>query len=271
MQDHVTPRRHCPARTAAVAPGRTAASSIACASASTTEGVIVEMQRDSCAAHGRELPELCARRLLQRHPVPSRHLELRDPGRRRRPGLRPPTQTPIPNEAATDSRTCAARSGSRAPAVRTRVDCQFYVNVADNADLDPLPTRWGFAVFGRVIEGMEVVDRIAHLPTETVASFGSDVPVARPMIRRAYVIETAGAATPPAAAAAGTRTESGGRGAVSSWFVSDLHLDPARLKSPPVSGGSSPVPRRAPSRSTCWVTCSRPGSATTIRNRPTAR
>jgi hypothetical protein len=39
------------------------------------------------------------------------------------------------------------------------------VNVADNADLDPLPTRWGYAVFGKVIEGMEVVDRISISPT----------------------------------------------------------------------------------------------------------
>ncbi len=77
---------------------------------------------------------------------------------------------------------------------------QFYFNVVDNAGLDPLPSRWGYAVFGRVIEGMDVVDRITHLPTETLKSFGSDVPVARPLIRRAWVIESgAPAAAPPAA------------------------------------------------------------------------
>lgn len=66
---------------------------------------------------------------------------------------------------------------------------QFYVNLVDNLALDPLPTRWGYAVFGRVIEGMEVIDRIAHLKTETVAAFGTDVPVERPAIKRAWVID----------------------------------------------------------------------------------
>jgi cyclophilin family peptidyl-prolyl cis-trans isomerase len=35
---------------------------------------------------------------------------------------------------------------------------QFFVNLADNIDLNPRPTRWGYTVFGKVVEGMEVVD-----------------------------------------------------------------------------------------------------------------
>ncbi len=46
---------------------------------------------------------------------------------------------------------------------------QFFFNLDNNADLDPLPTRWGYAVFGKVVEdrdeGIAVLDRIAHLPT----------------------------------------------------------------------------------------------------------
>jgi cyclophilin family peptidyl-prolyl cis-trans isomerase len=42
---------------------------------------------------------------------------------------------------------------------------QFFFNLVDNAELDPLPTRWGYAVFGEVKEGLDVLDRIAHLPT----------------------------------------------------------------------------------------------------------
>jgi cyclophilin family peptidyl-prolyl cis-trans isomerase len=68
---------------------------------------------------------------------------------------------------------------------------QFYVNLVDNPALDPLPSRWGYAVFGRVVEGMDVIDRIAHLKTETVAAFGSDVPVERPAITRAWVVDDA--------------------------------------------------------------------------------
>jgi cyclophilin family peptidyl-prolyl cis-trans isomerase len=67
---------------------------------------------------------------------------------------------------------------------------QFYINVIDNAGLDPLPSRWGYAVFGRVVDGMDVVDRIAYMPTETVDNFGKDVPIGRPVIQRAWVIET---------------------------------------------------------------------------------
>src|SRR5262249_36673786 len=46
--------------------------------------------------------------------------------------------------------------------------CQFYINLADNPDLNPLPTRWGYAVFGDVIEGMDVVDRIGNSATGAV-------------------------------------------------------------------------------------------------------
>ncbi len=67
---------------------------------------------------------------------------------------------------------------------------QFYINLMDNTALDPLPSRWGYAVFGKVVEGMEVVDRIAHLVTETVDKFGADVPVERPVILRAWVVES---------------------------------------------------------------------------------
>jgi cyclophilin family peptidyl-prolyl cis-trans isomerase len=67
---------------------------------------------------------------------------------------------------------------------------QFYFNLVDNPGLDPLPSRWGYAVFGHVVEGMDVIDRIGHLPTETVDGFGTDVPVDRPLLRRAYVIES---------------------------------------------------------------------------------
>ncbi len=63
---------------------------------------------------------------------------------------------------------------------------QFYINVADNKGLNPRPDRWGYAVFGYVIEGMDVVDKIAAARTGPAGGFPSDVPVAAIIINKAY-------------------------------------------------------------------------------------
>jgi peptidyl-prolyl cis-trans isomerase A (cyclophilin A) len=53
---------------------------------------------------------------------------------------------------------------------------QFYINLADNASLDP-GSRWGYAVFGRVVTGFDVLDKINALATETSEKLGwPDVP-----------------------------------------------------------------------------------------------
>ncbi len=54
---------------------------------------------------------------------------------------------------------------------------QFFVNHADNAFLDGRAGQWGYAVFGRVSKGMDVVDTIAATPTGRGRPFGQDVPV----------------------------------------------------------------------------------------------
>lgn len=54
---------------------------------------------------------------------------------------------------------------------------QFFINVNDNTRLDPQPDRWGYAVFGYVIEGMDVVDAIALVRTGPGGDFSSDVPI----------------------------------------------------------------------------------------------
>jgi len=66
---------------------------------------------------------------------------------------------------------------------------QFYINLADNVDLNPRPTRWGYAVFGKVVEGMEVVDDIGHRPTAGGGPFDRSVPVEPIIIERIEVIE----------------------------------------------------------------------------------
>ena len=54
---------------------------------------------------------------------------------------------------------------------------QFYINLADNLDLNPRPTRWGFTVFGAIVEGMEIVDEIGHRPTGAAGQFERNVPL----------------------------------------------------------------------------------------------
>ena len=54
---------------------------------------------------------------------------------------------------------------------------QFFVNHADNAFLDGRAGQWGYAVFGKVTKGMDVVDAIAATPTGRARPFGQDVPV----------------------------------------------------------------------------------------------
>jgi cyclophilin family peptidyl-prolyl cis-trans isomerase len=66
---------------------------------------------------------------------------------------------------------------------------QFYVNLADNVDLNPRPTRWGYTVFGKVVEGMEVVDDIGHRPTGGGGPFDRNVPVEPVVIERIELIE----------------------------------------------------------------------------------
>jgi cyclophilin family peptidyl-prolyl cis-trans isomerase len=62
-------------------------------------------------------------------------------------------------------------------------DSQFYINLGDNLALDPRPTRWGYTVFGHVIEGMEAVDQIGYSATGPgpVPNLVKDVP-AEPVV-----------------------------------------------------------------------------------------
>jgi peptidyl-prolyl cis-trans isomerase A (cyclophilin A) len=67
-------------------------------------------------------------------------------------------------------------------------NAQFYINLVDNPDLDPKPTRWGYAVFGTVIDGMDVVDEIGHRPTGAAGPFDRNVPVDPIVIQRIDII-----------------------------------------------------------------------------------
>ena len=90
-----------------------------------------------------------------------------------------PTKAPIQNEAANG---LANKRGTLAMARTMVVDSatsQFFINVKDNAFLDfqaPTPQGFGYCVFGEVVEGMDVVDRIKSVRTGVKAGM-SDVPL----------------------------------------------------------------------------------------------
>ena len=115
-----------------------------------------------------------------------------------------PVNKPIANEAGNGLKNLRGTVGlARASGAHTG-DCQFYVNVADNADLDPLPTRWGYAVFGRVVEGMEVVDRISVSPTGAAGPFKQEAPIAQVVIQKIELLTDTGAPAPAATPAPAT-------------------------------------------------------------------
>ena len=111
-----------------------------------------------------------------------------------------PALKPIANESGNGFKNLRGTVGlARASGPHTG-DCQFYVNVADNDDaLDPRPTRWGYAVFGSIVEGMDVIDRISVSPTGPMGPFKADSPLQPVVIQKVEVL-----AEEPAEAAPGT-------------------------------------------------------------------
>ena len=113
------------------------------------------------------------------------------------------TRPPILNEATNGlSNVRGTLAMARTQALRSAT-AQFYINVADNrAKLDHRGYSredFGYAVFGRVLSGMDVVDRIAATPTRVVAGH-SDVPVQDVVIKAVKVIAPGTAKAPPPAA-----------------------------------------------------------------------
>ena len=101
------------------------------------------------------------------------------------------TGKPIENEATNglkNERGTLAMARTNDP---HSASAQFFVNTVDNKFLDHTAKTqqgWGYAVFGRVVEGMSVVDAIEAVKTTTRAPHG-DVPVEPVVIRRATVVE----------------------------------------------------------------------------------
>ncbi|MFN0185501.1 MAG: peptidylprolyl isomerase [Aquabacterium sp.] len=99
-----------------------------------------------------------------------------------------PTRAPIPLEARSGLTNLRGTLAMARTAVPDSATAQFFINVRDNPFLDAALARdgHGYAVFGRVIEGMDVVDRIKTVATATRNSH-SNVPVQPVLINKAQL------------------------------------------------------------------------------------
>lgn len=101
-----------------------------------------------------------------------------------------PTQAPIENEARNglkNDRYTLAMARTSDP---HSASAQFFINVVDNDFLNhsaPTASGWGYAVFGRVVAGTEVVDALKAVPTGN-RGFHQDVPLQAVVIEKAVVL-----------------------------------------------------------------------------------
>jgi cyclophilin family peptidyl-prolyl cis-trans isomerase len=109
-----------------------------------------------------------------------------EPGMKQRSG-----RAAIKNEATNGLKNERGTLSMARTGVVDSATSQFFINVQDNPNLDhrgTSPNAFGYAVFGKVTEGMEVVDQIVSVPT-TSMGFHQDVPAQDVVILKAYETE----------------------------------------------------------------------------------
>jgi peptidyl-prolyl cis-trans isomerase B (cyclophilin B) len=108
------------------------------------------------------------------------------------PGMRQkPTQNPVENEATNGLRNTKYSVAMARTSDPHSATAQFFINVADNEFLNhtaPNPKGWGYCVFGKVIEGQDVVDKMRTARTVR-QGMHQDVPEQDIVIERAEVVE----------------------------------------------------------------------------------
>lgn len=101
------------------------------------------------------------------------------------------TNDPIQNEANNGLSNMTGTIAMARTMDPHSASAQFFINVSDNTFLDHTAETmegWGYAVFGKVVEGMDVVDQIKKVPT-TMAMGHQDVPAEPVIIEKAEIVE----------------------------------------------------------------------------------
>jgi peptidyl-prolyl cis-trans isomerase B (cyclophilin B) len=109
------------------------------------------------------------------------------------PGMKQkPTGEPVRNEAGNGLKNTTYTIAMARTSDPHSATAQFFINVADNGFLDhtaPNPQGWGYCVFGKVVEGRDVIDKIKGVRTGS-SGFHQDVPVEDVVINRAGKVTT---------------------------------------------------------------------------------
>lgn len=118
------------------------------------------------------------------------------------------TRPPVPSEADNGLSNLRGTIAVARGADPNSGTSQFFFNLVDNRRLDFVGNQsgltWGYAVFGKVIKGMDVVDKIAALPTRAIGPFAGDVPNPLVVIESARIIGEAAPASASSTAPAKT-------------------------------------------------------------------
>jgi peptidyl-prolyl cis-trans isomerase B (cyclophilin B) len=100
-----------------------------------------------------------------------------------------PTRAPIQNEAKNGLKNVAGSIAMARTNDPHSASAQFFINVSDNGFLDyPGQDGWGYCVFGKVVDGMDVVDAIRGVTTGS-RNGHQDVPVQDVVVVKAEVVE----------------------------------------------------------------------------------
>ncbi len=98
------------------------------------------------------------------------------------------TRSPIQNEAKNGLKNVRGAISMARTSAPHSASSQFFIVHADSSFLDyPGQDGWGYAVFGKVVSGMDVVDKIADAKTGRLPPFGQDVPVTPILIKKATI------------------------------------------------------------------------------------
>ena len=107
------------------------------------------------------------------------------------PGMtQKPTRDPIENEAANGLKNETYTVAMARTSNPSSATAQFFINIANNSFLNftaPTPQGYGYAVFGKVVEGMDVVDKIRKVKTGNHAGH-QDVPLEDVVITKAEIV-----------------------------------------------------------------------------------